>query len=172
MGNQLTEWMQGQIAVRGPVPFVQFMEWALYHPEWGYYTRDSHKFGKEGDFYTSPGIHPVFAEVIADQIAGKWHAMGEPTPFTLIEFGAGEGKFAWDVLGRLKDEHPALFAAVQYKIVELSPVLRERQKATVASYLDMDKLVWLSETELAAGAPYVGIVVTNELVDAYSVHRV
>ncbi|MCX7571469.1 SAM-dependent methyltransferase [Tumebacillus sp. DT12] len=217
MANQLTEWIRGQVLEQGPVPFVRFMEWALYHPEWGYYTRDSRKFGKEGDFYTSPGIHPVFAEMIADGIADKWRALGEPAAFTLIEFGAGEGKLARDVLGRLKGEHPALFAAVQYKIVEVSPVLRERQQATLAAYLQggqasevrtaneslttdeqaadrggqaLDvqtaneslagdqqvghacKVVWVSEAELAAGAPYVGVVVTNELVDAYPVHRV
>jgi SAM-dependent MidA family methyltransferase len=166
----LKAWIREQILAGGPVPFAKYMEWALYHPTYGYYTRESRKFGREGDFYTSPGIHPVFAEVIADQIAGKWQAMGKPIPFTLIEFGAGDGRFARDLLARWREEHPAMYEAVAYQIVEVSPTLRERQRETLRS---MDhRVVWMSEAELALEAPYVGGILTNELVDAYPVHRV
>ena len=42
-----------QIEGRGPLPFVHFMEWCLYHPDFGYYQTEGEKIGKEGDYYTS-----------------------------------------------------------------------------------------------------------------------
>lgn len=195
--NQLAMWMRDRMLEKGAVPFVQFMEWALYHPEWGYYTGERRKFGKEGDFYTSPGVNPVFAEVLADDVAGRLVKLAAESgreagaadgaggagaasekeqaarnePFCWIEFGAGDGRLARDVLARLKEGHPELFAELSYRIVEISPSLRELQRATIGEEL-AEKVVWLTEEELQAGAPYRGAVVTNELVDAYPVHRV
>ncbi|MGB8956605.1 MAG: SAM-dependent methyltransferase, partial [Tumebacillaceae bacterium] len=154
-----------QIEQKGPVPFATFMEWALYHPEWGYYTGERRKFGKEGDFFTSPGVNPVFAEVLADEIAGKWR-----DGFTVLEFGAGDGRLARDLLSRWQGEAPEVYAGVTYRITETSPNLRALQRETLADHLE--KVVWLSEEELHAGAPYRGVVLTNELVDAFPVHRI
>ena len=43
-----------QIEERGPVPFAQFMDWCLYHPEYGYYRSEKTSIGKDGDYYTGP----------------------------------------------------------------------------------------------------------------------
>jgi SAM-dependent MidA family methyltransferase len=167
--NELSQWIAKKIAAVGPVPFATYMDWALYHPEWGYYTSDRRKFGKEGDFYTSPSVNPVFAEVLADDIASKAQAMGEQE-FTLIEFGAGEGRLARDILVRWQAEHPALHERVTYRIVETSAHLQEKQWEMLAT--QQGHVVWQTEAQLQAGAPYRGVVLTNELVDAYPVHRV
>ncbi|MGZ4122944.1 MAG: class I SAM-dependent methyltransferase, partial [Tumebacillaceae bacterium] len=87
-----------------------------------------------------------------------------------IEFGAGEGRLAHDLLARWQAEHPAFYKRVAYRIVETSPHLRKMQRDRLAERLD--KVVWQTEAELQAGAPYRGVVLTNELVDAYPVHRV
>lgn len=162
---ELESWIREQIQQKGPVPFATFMEWALYHPEWGYYTGERRKFGKEGDFFTSPGVNPVFAEVLADEIAAKWR-----DGFAVLEFGAGDGRLARDILKRWQGEAPELYAGVTYRITETSPNLRALQRETLADHLE--KVVWLSEEELQAGAPYRGVVLTNELVDAFPVHRI
>src|SRR5258705_313630 len=36
------------------LPFRDFVELALYHPEFGYYARPESPVGREGDFITSP----------------------------------------------------------------------------------------------------------------------
>lgn len=167
--NELSRWIADKLAAEGPVPFATYMGWALYHPEWGYYTSDRRKFGKEGDFYTSPSVNPVFAEVIADEIASKAEGMGL-AGFTLIEFGAGEGRLARDILARWQTEHPALYEAVTYRIVEVSPHLQAQQQEMLAAH--QGRVVWETEAQLQASAPYHGVVLTNELVDAYPVHRI
>lgn len=167
--NELSQWIREQITAQGPVPFVTFMEWALYHPEWGYYTSDRHKIGKAGDFYTTPHVNPVFAEVLADEIAGKLQKLAVSS-YTLIEVGAGVGKLALDLLNRLRDEHEGVYSQLTYRIVEKSPTLRAEQQAALHEH--GDKVVWQTFEELQAGAPYQGVVLTNELVDAFPVHRV
>jgi len=164
--TELAKWVQEHLQ-DGPVPFVQFMEWALYHPEWGYYVRDRKKIGKEGDFYTSPSVHPVFGEVLADEIAKRLEEVGGTQ---LVEFGAGEGRLARDILNRWRDEHSALYQQVQVRIVEASPSLQEVQRQTLAAHAAQVR--WVSEEDLHAAGPFVGVVLTNELVDAFPVHRV
>ena len=43
----------------GAIPFERFMWLALYHAEFGYYRKPG-RIGKQGDFLTSPLIHPMF----------------------------------------------------------------------------------------------------------------
>ncbi|ARU62185.1 hypothetical protein CBW65_15110 [Tumebacillus avium] len=167
--TELGKWIAEQIRKSGPVPFAQFMEWALYHPELGYYTGERRKFGKEGDFYTSPGVNPVFAEVLADQLAEKAGLLGDE-PFVLLEFGAGEGMLARDILNRWQAEHPALYARAEYRIVEISPTLRARQAELTQEH--QGKVVWQTREEVTAGGAFAGAVLTNEFVDAFPVHRV
>lgn len=167
--TELGKWIAEQIRKSGPVSFAQFMEWALYHPELGYYTGERRKFGKAGDFYTSPGINPVFAEVLADQLAEKALLLGDK-PFVLLEFGAGEGMLARDILNRWQAEHPALYARAEYRIVEISPTLRARQAELTQAH--EGKVVWQTREEVAAGGAFVGAVLTNEFIDAFPVHRV
>ncbi|TCP52807.1 SAM-dependent MidA family methyltransferase [Tumebacillus sp. BK434] len=167
--TELGKWMAAQIRQGGPVPFAQFMEWALYHPELGYYTGERRKFGKAGDFYTSPGINPVFAEVLADQLAEK-ASLVAAEPFVLLEFGAGEGMLARDLLNRWQAEHPALYANAEYRIVEISPALRARQAELTGAH--PGKVAWMTREEVLAGGAFVGAVLTNEFVDAFPVHRV
>ncbi|HEU4964345.1 MAG TPA: SAM-dependent methyltransferase [Bacilli bacterium] len=166
--NELALWIKERIGEEGPVPFVKFMEWALYHPEWGYYTGERRKFGKEGDFYTSPGVNPVFAEVLADDVVRRLEPKGD---WSWIEFGAGDGRLARDVLGWLREKHPATYERLTYRIVEISPTLRKVQRETLGEELAV-KVVWQTEEEVRADGPFSGVVVTNELVDAYPVHRV
>jgi SAM-dependent MidA family methyltransferase len=163
-------WIRERVLKEGPVSFAQFMEWALYHPTLGYYARDRKKIGREGDFYTAPSVHPVFAEVLADVAARLWEELGRPEEFVLLEWGAGEGKLARDVLGRWQAAHGELFERVKYRVVEVSASLAAVQQEQLRAFAG--KVQWMSPEELRAGGPYVGVVLTNELVDAFPVHRV
>ncbi|MBA3974243.1 MAG: hypothetical protein C0504_08520 [Candidatus Solibacter sp.] len=73
----------------GALRFAEFMETALYDGECGYYTSGRKVFGREGDFYTSEQMQPVFGRLVA-AAAEKWkqECAGE---FHLAEWGAGRG---------------------------------------------------------------------------------
>ena len=80
----------------GPTTFERYMALCLYHPEFGYYTHGRERTGVEGDYFTSPDLHPVFARLVARQAAEMWNSMGSPKPFAWVEMGAGRGLFASD----------------------------------------------------------------------------
>jgi SAM-dependent MidA family methyltransferase len=87
--------MRETIARSGPVPFREFMQNALYHPEFGYYRRATRDpFGKYGDFYTAEQLQPVFGILVAARIRQMFVEMGSPANFTVVELGAGRGEMA------------------------------------------------------------------------------
>jgi SAM-dependent MidA family methyltransferase len=90
----LGEILRDQILRSGPMPFKQFMEAALYHPEFGYYRQKRDPFGAAGDFYTAEQIQPAFGILIAQRIRMLRQCMGDPDDFTVVEMGAGRGEMA------------------------------------------------------------------------------
>ncbi|MFQ5597760.1 MAG: class I SAM-dependent methyltransferase [Nitrospiria bacterium] len=157
--------VKNEIASKGPIPFARYMELALYHPEYGYYSSPGEKIGWQGDFYTSAAVHPVFGELLAKQL-GQMAEHLDAHPFTIVEAGAGKGTLCRDILKTIDKEHPALFARLRYVIIEGSPWLKEKQKAWLAP-LFPEQLSW------ADGFPkdFSGVVLSNELIDAFPVHR-
>ena len=79
--------------------FADFMELVLYHPEGGYYATKEAVLGLEGDFVTSAHLGHDFGELLAIQFAEMWEHLGRPTPFAVVEMGAGQGLVAADALG-------------------------------------------------------------------------
>lgn len=148
----------------GAIPFDRYMELVLYAPGLGYYTAGARKFGPAGDFVTAPEISPVFGRCLARQARQVLEQIGGGE---LLEFGAGSGRLAVDLLREL-EELQAL--PERYLIVELSPDLRQRQQETVQEQLPhlADRVEWLD----AVPAPgFRGVLVANELLDAMPVHR-
>ncbi|MGD1990404.1 MAG: SAM-dependent methyltransferase [Chromatiales bacterium] len=148
----------------GCLGFDRYMEMALYAPGLGYYTAGRRKFGREGDFITAPEISPLFARSLAHSLKPVLQACESPV---ILEFGAGSGKLACDLLQALQ----ALDALPEhYLIMELSPELRERQQAVVRERLPglSGRVEWL---ERLPDADIEGAVVANEVLDAMAVHR-
>lgn len=166
---ELVAMIREEIARRGPLPFARFMELALYHPEYGYYSAPGEKIGWKGDYYTNSSVHPVFGALLAQQIFQMDREMKEgsaPDPFTLVEVGAGKGTLCFDILNSLQQEAPKFFSRLQYIIVEKSGSLRARQMEWLTP-LFPNRLRW--EDRIPAGL--VGGVLSNELLDAFPVHR-
>lgn len=105
------------IGLEGPIRFDRFMEMALYAPG-GYYDRPPVGPGPDADFVTSPHVHPVFAQLLAEAIRDLHDALGGPRPFELIEVGAGDGTLLSGLLPGLDDLSPRVTA------VERSPGAR------------------------------------------------
>lgn len=159
-----------KILSEGPINFETFMDMALYHPYLGYYMKDTTKIGKEGDFYTSPHLHPIFGAMIARQLEEMWLLMDRPEPFYIIEMGAGMGYLAKDILDYLhnRKEKKGIFKKIKYTIIELNPLIMARQQELLSNF--KDKVQWFSSmNELE---PIKGCFLSNELLDAFPVRLV
>ena len=137
--NHLRSRIENEIREHGPIPFSRYMELCLYHPEFGYYSRNAEQFGKAGDFYTSSDVHAVFGRLMARQFEEIWRALGSPQRIDLIELGPGRGLFAQDVLTWAEKKFPGFFAALRYVLVENSTALRTRIEATLRRYFNSGK---------------------------------
>jgi SAM-dependent MidA family methyltransferase len=129
----------------GFLPFDAYMRIALYAPGLGYYVAGAAKLGAGGDFTTAPEMTPLFG---AREI---------------VELGGGSGRLAAGVLAAL-DARGA--PPSRYAILEVSPPLRERQRATLARYAD--RVRWLE----ALPSTIDGAVIANEVLDAIPAHVV
>ncbi|MDF1554712.1 MAG: SAM-dependent methyltransferase [Deferrisomatales bacterium] len=165
MDTSLHRWISARLEATGPVPFARFMEWCLYHPEYGYYTAGRVRVGDDaGDFTTSPHVSTVFAACVARFVTTLDRALGHPPAFTLIEGGPGEGRLAGDLLDTLARREPGLYGRVAYHLDEISPALRERQHRALEGHSE----------RVRSGLPQhrvTGLYLSNELVDALPVNR-
>jgi SAM-dependent MidA family methyltransferase len=154
------------------------MELALYHPQYGYYMRqpngaDHERIGWSGDFYTSADVHPILGRAIAAQARQMDEILGFPTPFTIVEMGAGKGLFARDCLTAIYAEQDDFASRVRYVLIERSPAMRELQRQNLAPWLNKPGLVtWVEGLDGLAPQSVIGLFFSNELIDAFPVHRV
>ena len=146
----------------GWIGFDAFMAAALYEPGLGYYSGNSRKFGRGGDFVTAPEISPLFGACVAAQCA-QWLA---GTSDGVIEFGAGTGMLAAHVLNELSRLG---FDEISYGIVELSAPLRAVQRHTIETLAPhaITRVHWHDELPRRIDA----VVLANELLDAIPVRR-
>jgi len=156
------------IRQQGPLSFARYMDLCLYHPQYGYYTSERTRIGKQGDFFTSSSVHALFGRLIARQLAQFWQLMGADT-FTLVEQGAGDGYLALDILDTLAEEFPQFYAQLTYRIVEVSANHRQNQQQRLAQHLNAERVDWCNFEQLT---PFRGCFISNELVDAFPVHLV
>jgi SAM-dependent MidA family methyltransferase len=158
--------IRSEIEQSGPMTFARFMELALYDPEAGYYRAGAARPGRSGDFVTAPEAHPIFGAAIARHIEDVWLALGRPAGFTVRELGSGGGALAEGLLTGLAADGSDLASDIRYRPVEVEPQrlreLRERLATTgLADRIEVDD-----------GAPIVGVVLANEVLDALPTHRV
>lgn len=151
----------------GSMRFSDFMNIALYEPGLGYYSGGLKKFGEKGDFITSPEVSPLFGQCLANQLAeilANFKKINNNKSY-VIEFGAGSGVLAVDILLRLELLD---FLPEKYFILELSAELKQRQKETIkekAPHL-LTRVQWLNYMpEKLTNA----VVVANEVLDAMPV---
>jgi len=152
------------IASSGPMPVWRYMELCLTHPRYGYYiSRDP--LGREGDFTTSPEISQMFGELLGLWAASVWRALGAPEVLRLIELGPGRGTLMADALRALR-VLPPLHQALHVHLVEINPVLRDRQAATLSG---VQNISW--HTDLDEVPPGPSVVFANEFFDVLPVHQ-
>jgi len=162
--RRLSALLRAEIAAAGGVlGFDRFMQLALYAPGLGYYAADNAIFGAGGDFRTAAEAGELFAACCARQCAD---ILAE-TAGEVVEFGAGSGRFAAHLLSYLAriEVRPR-----RYHIVEASDTLAARQRGWLAAQPAAQgvEFVWHAQS---LRKPVKGVVIANEVLDAFPVAR-
>ncbi len=152
------------IKTSGPMPVWRYMQLCLTHPEHGYYvSRDP--LGREGDFITSPEVSQMFGELLGLWAASVWRAMGSPALLRLIELGPGRGTMMADALRALR-VIPPMYQSLSVHLVEINPVLHEKQKATLSG---IKNIQWHANLDEVPPGP--SIIFANEYFDVLPIHQ-
>lgn len=151
-------------AAGGSIPFSRYMELCLYTPGLGYYSAGQRKFGAGGDFVTAPEISPLFGRCLANACRVVLESLQGGD---ILEFGAGSGQLAIDLLGEL--QRTACLPG-RYLILERSAELRQRQQQALQRELPqlLDRVLWI-DTLPEDG--FRGVMLANEVLDAMAVER-
>ncbi len=166
--NELAERLRQRIKEEGPISFHDWMAAALYDPSAGYYCRpDRERWGRRGDYRTSPERSPLFAATFASYLARLYEELGSPTEWTIVEVGGGAGHFAVGVLEKFKCSFPKLLSSTRWVIDEISEDSMARAKAVLGDYEGQVSFQSLNEVDTINK----GVVFANELLDAFPVHR-
>jgi NADH dehydrogenase [ubiquinone] 1 alpha subcomplex assembly factor 7 len=148
----------------GPMPVWRYMELCLMHPQHGYYvSRDP--LGREGDFTTAPEVSQMFGELLGLWAASVWRAIGEPPLLRLIELGPGRGTMMADALRALR-VLPPLYQSLTIHMVEVNPVLREKQRATLSG---VRNITWHDSIDDVLDGP--SVILANEYFDVLPIHQ-
>jgi NADH dehydrogenase [ubiquinone] 1 alpha subcomplex assembly factor 7 len=149
----------------GPMPVWRYMELCLTHPQHGYYVaRDP--LGREGDFTTSPEVSQMFGELLGLWTASVWKVIDSPSVLRLIELGPGRGTMMADALRALR-VLPPLYQSLSVHLVEINPVLRDKQKSTLAG---VRNIAWHERLDDVPDGP--SVILANEYFDVLPIHQV
>ena len=156
--------MRSLIERDGAMPFSEYMHRSLYENGLGYYVNGFSKLGRHGDFTTAPETSEHFAVCLARQCVQVFDELGQAD---ILEFGSGSGQLAADILNALDplDKLPA-----RYCIIEVSPDLQQEQQRLLQQKLSEDvysRVCWLQSLP----ENFNGVVIANEVLDAFAVER-
>ncbi len=144
----------------GAIPVEDYVREALYHPTFGYYSRNIRTVGRRGDFATSVTLGDALARAIARWLA--IHRPADSSPWHVIEAGPGTGELAAKIF---KNLGWWTRRAITYHLVESSPVLRSEQEARLRRHSNVR---WHDSLPAAlAACDGRATIFSNELIDAF-----
>jgi NADH dehydrogenase [ubiquinone] 1 alpha subcomplex assembly factor 7 len=161
----MLEWFVNLLKDRptGSMGVAKYMEYCLYHPEFGYYTTRN-PLGRNSDFLTAPETSQMFGEMIALCFQELWLRMGEPRVH-IIEVGPGQGTLMQDFLRII----PMKFRqGIDLHLMDVSPVLMAEQKKRIQH----PHTQWHDSLESAlAACKGPTFIIANELFDAMPIQQ-
>jgi SAM-dependent MidA family methyltransferase len=159
--------LENLIKINGAISISQFMNEALFHPKFGYYTNQN-PFGKKGDFITAPEISQVFGELIGAYLINIWQNNYCSRKINLVEMGAGRGTLMKDLLNFAK-KIPNFSNYFCVNIIEISPKLQKEQKKNLQDF----KISWYDNFsnfyQENNDAPI--FFIANELFDCFAINQ-
>lgn len=153
------------IRADGPMTISEYMSACLTHPQHGYYPRRD-PFGRRGDFITAPDISQMFGEMLGLWALACWREMAFAGAPRLVELGAGRGTMMADAVRAIAKVAGGIDAIV-IDIVEISPLLRERQQQSLASLPVNPR--WHEAFDDVPAGPFV--LLANEFLDCLPVRQ-
>lgn len=163
----------------GDLTFRDFMELALYHPEFGYYAKGLNPVGKGGDYVTAPSLSPVFSFAIANLVR-EFLRRCEGGVSTIADVGAGDGGLIRDLARHVSDSG-ARFFGVDRELGRVEPASRRAAESSrrpvEGSPLDdrttgrLDDSVEFVRTIDELPKPGSHLLFSNELFDAFPFAR-
>ena len=172
--DSLAARLRARIEREGPISFRDWMQAALYDEREGYYCRPGPpRQGRTGDYRTAPESSPLFAATFAWYFSKLFAELvlelHSPPKWTIFEAGAGGGEFAYGILNSLRANYPEVFLDTSYVIDEVSPATRQRAEERLSEFSERLTFKRFAEIDTPAIA---GVCFSNELIDAFPVHRV
>ncbi len=146
------------------IPFVRWMELQLYHPKWGYYQQEHSILGKQGDFFTSAHVGDLFGRTLSRAFL----PLVPSSEWVLVEVGPGDGRLAEQVVSGLL-EQGVTPEEIELFLVETSPYLQRLQQQRLEKY--PIRCSWARRVSDLPRRPF-SLIYSNELVDAFPVHRI
>lgn len=167
--------------------FHDYQDMIMFHPAFGYYASGRVSFND--DYQTFPIVlAPLFGHMIAEHLFQMWDgmrrsgALARTDTFTIGEFGAGDGALAESILEYIQTQAAskradwAEFARqAVYVCYDRSPALNRVQKERNKRFGSRFDARVADATNLTATiepGSLKGVVLSNELPDAFSVHKV
>jgi SAM-dependent MidA family methyltransferase len=167
--------------------FHDYHDMIMFHPTFGYYASGRVSFSD--DYQTFPIVlAPLFGHMIAEHLFQMWDgmrrsgALARTDTFTIGEFGAGDGALAESILEYIQAQANgeragwAEFARqAVYVCYDRSPALNRIQKERNKRFGSRFDARVADATDLTATirpGSLKGVVLSNELPDAFSVHKV
>lgn len=167
---QLQEKINLTLEKHGSISFPDYLNLALYDPQYGYYASNDNQVGRDGDFYTSVSVGPLFGNLLARRFLGWWQENHKPGAWRILEIGAHDGKLAADILETIAAVEPEAWRSLEYAIIEPLPVLRASQQQRLSPLAA--KLQLADDFQTLSKSPLPGIAFGNEILDALPFHLI
>jgi SAM-dependent MidA family methyltransferase len=162
--------LRRRIREAGPLTLRDWMGAALYDEQEGYYRRRGvERWGRAGDYRTAPERSALFAATFARHFTKLYEELGRPGAFHLLEAGGGAGRFAHGVLWTLRRDAPHVYERLRYVFDETSADSRRRAAELLAPFAE--RVDFRSVSDVNDRLEHA-IIFSNELLDAFPVHRV
>jgi SAM-dependent MidA family methyltransferase len=152
------------------MPFHDFMERALYAPGEGYYARPQTAWSAAADFVTAPQVDASFGVAVALLAQECDAALGGLESFDLVEMGGGDGALLGDACDALERRAPQVYERTRVWSIERGDASRAQQRDRLAAHAP--RVEWIASLDELPPGSLHGLVVSNELLDAFPVHRV
>ena len=168
------KWLIDPIRGRGgSISFYEYMDLVLNDPDNGFYSSGRLRIGMHGDFCTSPSLSNDFARLLAIQVVEWFFELAKTSTdsdtLSLVEIGPGEGSLSRDLIEAIFDIAPALTNKIELVLVELNIGMRRRQEKVVNNIKGVS-CRWSNLEDLIL-KPVTGVVIANEVLDAFPVER-
>ncbi|MBO9597596.1 MAG: SAM-dependent methyltransferase [Cohnella sp.] len=170
----LAAMIRAEIAELSAISFHHYMSLCLYHPDYGYYRSGKTRVGRAGDFYTSAYVGEIMGEQLAASIIRLTNERfsGSET-VEVVDWGGGTGRLSRAMLDAWASSGEA-GRRFSLTVIEGNPEHRKEAGEQLSPYMDagIARVIDGLPEQLPDWSDRPVVVVANELLDAFPVHRI